>query len=127
MFTSPNPEISNNQFLIATEKVCPSRRKKSKYLIHFLYLVTLTRFLLGRMSSEYIAAQPQKAGTVYRFIRVPELTQNANTVVLIKNSNQTDSSTITKVQKQVQQVAPGKIIESSGGKKVKTRVSLSLI
>ena len=70
--------------------------------------------------------QPQKAGTVYRFIRVPELNQNTNTVVLIKNSNQTEPSTIAKVQKHVQQTtAPAKIVttENQGGKKVKTRVS----
>lgn len=67
-----------------------------------------------------MTAQPQKAGTVYRFIRVPELNQNTNTVVLIKNSNQTESSTIAKVQKNVQQTAPAKIVatEGSGGKKV---------
>lgn len=78
------------------------------------------------MSSEFITAQPQKAGTVYRFVRLPELNQNTNTVVLIKNSNQSESSTIAKVQKHVQQTSPAKIIstttESSGGKKVKTRV-----
>ena len=75
------------------------------------------------MSSEFITTQP-KAGTVYRFIRVPEISQNANTVVLIKNSNQTETSTIAKVQKHVPQAAPAKILttttESSGGKKVKT-------
>jgi hypothetical protein len=84
------------------------------------------------MSSEFIS-QPQKAGTVYRFIRVPELNQNTNTVVLIKNSNSnqvttTESSTIAKVQKHVQQVTPAKIIstatEGTGGKKVKARVSV---
>ena len=90
---------------------------------------SLTIFLFSSMSSEFITAQPQKAGTVYRFIRVPEnLNQNTNTVVLIKNSNQSDSSTIAKVQKHVQQTAPARIItttttESSGGKKVKSRVS----
>lgn len=70
------------------------------------------------MSSEFIAAQPQKAGTVYRFIRVPELNQNnTNTVVLIKNTSQTEPSTIAKVQKHVQQAQPTKAIatESSGG------------
>lgn len=83
------------------------------------------------MSSEFITAQPQK-GTVYRFIRVPELNQNTtNTVVLIKNSNQNEPSTIGKVQKHVQQAAPAKIIstpttENSGGKKVKSRVSFDV-
>jgi hypothetical protein len=81
------------------------------------------------MSSEFMTAQSQKAGTIYRFIRVPELNQNTN-IVLIKNPSQTDSSTNAKVQKHVQQPAPAnKIIstatEGSGGKKVKTRVSQS--
>lgn len=71
------------------------------------------------MSSEFMTAQaPQKAGTVYRFIRVPELNQNTNTVVLIKNSNQSESSTLAKVQKHVQQTAPVKIGPAEGGKKV---------
>lgn len=65
-----------------------------------------------------MTTQPQKAGTVYRFIRVPELNQNANTVVLIKNSNQSESN--TKVQKNVQQVTPAKLTENSSGKKVNT-------
>ncbi|CRL05658.1 CLUMA_CG018694, isoform A [Clunio marinus] len=73
------------------------------------------------MSSEYITSQPQKTGTVYRFIRVPELNQNSNTVVLIKNPTTTESSTITRVQKQVEQVTAPKLIttttESTGGKK----------
>lgn len=75
--------------------------------------------ILG-MSSEYITAQ--KAGTVYRFIRVPELNQNTNTVVLIKNTSPTEASTIAKVQKHVQQATPAKIIATEstvGGKKVK--------
>lgn len=76
------------------------------------------------MSSEFITAQPQKAGTVYRFIRVPELNQNANTVVLIKNSNQTESN--TKVQKNVQQVTPAKLTENSSGKKVNTSALIHL-
>lgn len=78
------------------------------------------------MSSEYITAQPPKAGTVYRFIRVPELNQNnTNTVVLIKNTSQTEPSTIAKVQKHIQQSQPSKIIAttegSGGGKKVKSK------
>jgi hypothetical protein len=78
------------------------------------------------MSSEFMTAPQQKTGTVYRFIRVPEINQNTN-IVLIKNPSTTESSTIAKVQKQVQHVVPAKLIstvnESSGGKKVKTRVS----
>lgn len=76
------------------------------------------------MSSEFMTAQaPQKAGTVYRFIRVPELNQNTNTVVLIKNSNQSESSTLAKVQKHVQQTPPPPPVkispsEGTGGKKV---------
>lgn len=71
------------------------------------------------MSSEFMTAQaPQKAGTVYRFIRVPELNQNTNTVVLIKNSNQSESSTLATVQKPVQQTTPVKIGPAEGGKKV---------
>jgi len=71
-----------------------------------------------RMSSEFITTQP-KAGTVYRFIRVPEINQNANTVVLIKNPNQTESSPVAKVQKQVSQAVPSNVLstEGSSGKK----------
>lgn len=95
-------------------------------------MVAETNFIVvSRMSSEFMTAQTQKAGTVYRFIRVPELNQlnqNSNTVVLIKNPNQNESSNIVKVQKHVQPATPAKIIsttvESSGGKKVKARVSL---
>lgn len=78
------------------------------------------------MSSEFLTTQP-KAGTVYRFIRVPEINQNANTVVLIKNPNQTESSPVAKVQKQVSQAVPANVLttEGPGGKKVKLRVSLS--
>jgi hypothetical protein len=123
---------------IATEKVCPSKTRKSKYFINFFDLLRWSDFIEFsfhaslapfRMSSEFMTAQPQK-GTVYRFIRVPELNQNTNTVVLIKNANQSETSTIAKVQKHVQHAAPAKIIstpttENSGGKKVKSRVSLS--
>jgi hypothetical protein len=42
-----------------------------------------------------MTTQTQKTGTIYRFIRVPELThQNANTVVLIKQPE-----SIARVQK----------------------------
>jgi DNA topoisomerase VI subunit B len=90
------------------------------------------------MSSEFISSAQKPTGTVYRFIRVPEITQNTNTVVLIKNSNPTDANNIAKVQKHIQSTTPPtKIITttaapvnidsstvSNGGKKVKTRVSL---
>lgn len=87
------------------------------------------------MSSEYITTTQKPTGTVYRFIRVPEISQNTNTVVLIKNSNPTEANTIAKVQKHIQSTTPPtKIITttapvnidnstiSNGGKKVKTRV-----
>jgi hypothetical protein len=90
------------------------------------------------MSSEFITTAQKPTGTVYRFIRVPEITQNTNTVVLIKNSNPTDANNIAKVQKHIQSTTPPtKIITtttapmttidntstvSNGGKKVKTRV-----
>lgn len=112
-------------------------REEGKYLRGFLkfdshFSVDDIDIVDCRMSSEFMTAQQQKTGTVYRFIRVPELNQlnqNTNTVVLIKNPNQNDSSTIAKVQKHVQPAAPAKIVsttvENTGGKKVKARVSLN--
>lgn len=71
-----------------------------------------------------MTSQQQKTGTIYRFIRVPELTQNANTVVLIKQ--QPESATITRVQKINNQPVSVKLTADNGSlneKKMKTRVS----
>lgn len=81
------------------------------------------------MSTEF-SAQPQK-GTVYHLYHVSPSNQNTKTVVLLKNSNQSETSTIAKVQKHVQQATPAKIIstptaENAGGKKVKPRVSADI-
>lgn len=76
-----------------------------------------------------MTTQTQK--TIYRFIRVPELThQNANTVVLIKQPE----TTIARVQKinnhqqdQSQQQVAVKVTateNNSNEKKIKTRVSI---
>jgi hypothetical protein len=77
-----------------------------------------------------MATQAQTQKTIYRFIRVPELThQNANTVVLIK-----PETTIARVQKinnhqqdQSQQQVAVKVTATENSnnneKKIKTRVS----
>lgn len=74
--------------------------------------------------------QQPKPGTVYRFIRVPELNQTTNTVVLIKNEQNDDTSTLLKVQNQSPpQMKPNTdninnvTSPVTTGKKVKTRVS----
>lgn len=74
-----------------------------------------------------MTTQAQK--TIYRFIRVPELThQSANTVVLIKQQPETTIARVQKInnhQQDQSQQQVVKVTENSNNneKKIKTRVS----
>lgn len=77
-----------------------------------------------------MTSQTQKTGTIYRFIRVPEIANNANqTVVLIKQQNPEPIARVQKVNNNqavsVVKVSTENVV--SNEKKMKTRVNNNII